>query len=56
MTTQRKEIRNEQFFTQPQTAEELSNWLKDQPWFANVTEIIEPSAGDGVWQIGRAHV
>ena len=49
MTTQRKEIRNEQFFTQPQTAEELSNWLKNQPWFANVTEIIEPSAGDGVW-------
>ena len=49
MTTQRKQINNEQFFTQPETAKQLSDWIKKQDWFANVTEIIEPSAGDGVW-------
>lgn len=49
MTTQRKNINNEQFFTQPETAIQLSEWIKDQPWFSKVTEIIEPSAGDGVW-------
>ena len=49
MTTQRKNINKEQFFTQPETAEKLSQWLKGQDWFQNVTEIIEPSAGDGVW-------
>lgn len=49
MTTQRKNINKEQFFTQPETAEKLSQWIKGQGWFQNVTEIIEPSAGDGVW-------
>lgn len=49
MTTQRKHINKEQFFTQPQTALKLSQWLKGQDWFGNVTQIIEPSAGDGVW-------
>lgn len=48
-TTQRQNINKEQFFTQHETAERLSNWIKSQSWFADVTEIIEPSAGDGVW-------
>jgi hypothetical protein len=49
MTTQRKNIGNEQFFTQAQTANRLIGFLKSQVWFKNVTRIIEPSAGDGVW-------
>lgn len=49
MTTQRKQIGNEQFFTQKETAKQLSEWIKQQPWFQNVTEIVEPSAGDGAW-------
>lgn len=49
MTTQRKEIGNEQFFTQPQTAGRLVRLLRQQPWFDRVTRIIEPSAGDAVW-------
>jgi len=48
-TTQRQNIDKEQFFTQFETAERLSNWIKSQPWFENVTDIIEPSAGDGAW-------
>ena len=49
MTTQRKSIGNEQFFTQHETAERLSTFLQSQPWFNQVTRIIEPSAGDGAW-------
>lgn len=49
MTTQRKQIGNEQFFTQRETAQKLSEWMQQQSWFKTVTEIVEPSAGDGVW-------
>ena len=49
MTTQRKEINNEQFFTNFETAEELSRVIESQPWFDKITKIIEPSAGDGAW-------
>tara|TARA_R100000152_G_C6757525_1_gene181342 strand:- start:47 stop:1039 length:993 start_codon:yes stop_codon:yes gene_type:complete len=49
MTTQRKEINKEQFFTNFKTAERLSEFLKEQDWFEEVETIIEPSAGDGAW-------
>ena len=49
MTTQRKEIRNEQFFTNDETAARLARFLESQSWFTNVTRVIEPSAGDGAW-------
>lgn len=49
MTTQRKIIGNEQFFTGFETAARLSRFIKSQDWFSNVTRIIEPSAGDGAW-------
>jgi hypothetical protein len=49
MTTQRKEIQNEQFYTQHQTAKTLCDLVKQEPWFHKITTIIEPSAGDGVW-------
>jgi hypothetical protein len=45
----KRQVEKEQFFTQDKTAERLGLWLKQQPWFAEVDEIIEPSAGDGVW-------
>lgn len=49
MTTQRKNINNEQFFTNFETAERLANWLESQPWFSSITKVVEPSAGDGAW-------
>lgn len=55
MTTQRKHIGNEQFFTQPETTQKLSEWIKQQPWFSTVSEIVEPSAGDGAW-LNHLHV
>ena len=49
MTTQRKEINNEQFFTNFETAERLAKVIEDQAWFSDITKVIEPSAGDGAW-------
>ena len=49
MTTQRKEINNEQFFTNFETAERLAKVIESQPWFGDITKVIEPSAGDGAW-------
>ena len=49
MTTQRKEIQNEQFYTQHETAKTLCDLVKQESWFPKITTIIEPSAGDGVW-------
>lgn len=51
MTTQRQEVKNEQFFTNLETAERLCEIVKSQPWFngRDVTRIIEPSAGDGAF-------
>ena len=49
MTTQRKNINNEQFFTNFETAQRLANWLQQQDWFSSVTKVCEPSAGDGAW-------
>lgn len=49
MTTQRKEINNEQFFTEFGTAERLAKVIESQPWFADITKVVEPSAGDGAW-------
>lgn len=42
-----KGIQNDQFYTNPTVAEELSNFIKQQPWFNNIEYIIEPSAGTG---------
>lgn len=49
MTTQRKNINNEQFFTNFETAQRLAKWIKDQEWFSTITKTCEPSAGDGAW-------
>jgi hypothetical protein len=49
MTTQRKNINNEQFFTNYETARRLANWIKEQEWYPSITRTIEPSAGDGAW-------
>lgn len=49
MTTQRKIIHLEQFYTQGDRAKSLSETIKNQPWFSNITRVIEPAAGDGVW-------
>jgi hypothetical protein len=49
MTTQRKQINNEQFFTNFETAERLAKVIESQPWFSNITKVVEPSAGDGAW-------
>ena len=49
MTTQRKIIHLEQFYTQGERAEALSETIKNQPWFSNITRVIEPAAGDGIW-------
>lgn len=49
MTTQRKQINNEQFFTNFDTAERLAKVIESQPWFADITKVVEPSAGDGAW-------
>jgi len=49
MTTQRKNINKEQFFTQFETAERLAKFIQEQPWFSGITKVVEPSAGDGAW-------
>lgn len=49
MTTQRKNINNEQFFTNHETARRLANWIKEQEWYPSISRTIEPSAGDGAW-------
>ena len=49
MTTQRKNINNEQFFTNYETAKRLGEWLRWQEWYPTITRTIEPSAGDGAW-------
>ena len=49
MTTQRKNIQKEQFFTNFETAEKFSKFLKTQSWFSSIGTIIEPSSGDGAW-------
>jgi len=49
MTTQRKNINKEQFFTQFETAQRLAKFLEQQPWFSKITKVVEPSAGDGAW-------
>jgi phosphoribosylformylglycinamidine (FGAM) synthase PurS component len=49
MTTQRKNINKEQFFTNHETARRLANWIKEQDWYSSITRTIEPSAGDGAW-------
>jgi len=49
MTTQRKKINNEQFFTNFETAARLAKVIERQPWFADITKVVEPSAGDGAW-------
>jgi len=49
MTTQRKSINNEKFYTQRKTAHMLCEVIKQEPWFPGISTIIEPSAGDGVW-------
>ena len=49
MTTQRKNINKEQFFTQYETANRLAKFLEEQPWFKSITKVVEPSAGDGAW-------
>lgn len=51
MTTQRQNIKNEQFFTNLETAERLCKIVKSQPWYnrRDITRVIEPSAGDGAF-------
>jgi hypothetical protein len=49
MTTQRKVIHLEQFYTQGERAKSLSELIKNQSWFSGITRVIEPSAGDGIW-------
>ena len=49
MTTQRKNVNNEQFFTNFETAKRLALVIQEQPWFEQITKIVEPSAGDGAW-------
>ena len=49
MTTQRKNINNEQFFTNFETAQRLADWIQQQDWFSSITKVCEPSAGDGAW-------
>lgn len=49
MTTQRKNINKEQFFTQFETAQRLAKFLEGQSWFSEITKVVEPSAGDGAW-------
>ncbi|MBT5638289.1 MAG: hypothetical protein HOJ16_06980 [Candidatus Peribacter sp.] len=51
-TTQRQEIKNEQFFTNFDTAQRLCDIVKSQPWYADVVRTIEPSAGDGAFLSG----
>lgn len=51
MTTQRQNIKNEQFFTNLETAKRLCEIVKSQAWFnrRDITRVIEPSAGDGAF-------
>ena len=46
MTTNNRIINKEQFYTRPQTAQRLSEWINKNLIFKKV---IEPSAGEGVW-------
>ncbi len=56
MTTQRKNINNEQFFTNYETARRLANWIQDQDWYPTIARTIEPSAGDGAWLDVGLHI
>ena len=49
MTTQRPEIKKEQFFTNFDTAARLCEIVKSQPGYSEITRTIEPSAGDGAF-------
>ena len=49
MTTQRKEVNLERFYTRNITAEYIVDKLKNKPWFRSATEFLEPCAGEGVW-------
>jgi len=49
MTTQRKEVNLERFYTRNITAEYIVDKLKNKPWFRSATEFLEPCAGAGVW-------
>ena len=40
MTTQRKNINKEQFFTQYETANRLAKFLEEQPWFKSITKML----------------
>lgn len=40
-------IEHEQFFTKPEVASDVSNIIKEQPWFKELSAFIEPSAGGG---------
>lgn len=51
-TTQRQEIKNEQFFTNFDTAHRLCDIVKGQSWYPDVVRTIEPSAGDGAFLSG----
>ena len=41
MTTQRKNVNKEQFFTQHATAKRLGILLQSQPWFPEITNVVE---------------
>lgn len=45
----RKKIGLEQFFTEPETAKWVIEVCRDQPWWIDIVEVIEPTAGDGVF-------
>lgn len=40
-------IEHDQWFTQPAVAAQLAQFVKNQPFFKDVTRIIEPAAGNG---------
>lgn len=37
---------HDQFFTRPEVADQFATWVKSQPFYKNVTKIIEPAAGN----------
>lgn len=45
----RKEIGLEQFYTPQTTADWVVQVLRDQPWWIDIVECIEPTAGTGVF-------
>lgn len=45
----RKEIGLEQFYTPQATADWVVSVIKDQPWWIDIVEAIEPTAGKGVF-------